>query len=240
MVFGTSSHLLFGIEAAYLLTGSELDKRRFLLHTLLRCIFAPRCELAALRERKRVRDNTGDRFELVRDIVYPRDTEHQPFGIRMAHRAIREDYPRGCLFDDLTAIHDDNIIRHFVDNAEVVRDEDYRGAVFALEIVHQAEYLRLDGNVERRCRFVRDKYLLQKLPSFRVVHLCAPGIKNQLLLILSHVDKFNKVSVHRGALFSKIISTLLQLEGRISIIDNINSKSGSLRTKQISPNIGRA
>ena len=71
--------------------------------------------------------------------------------------AVGENNPCGGLFHNLTAIHNDNVIRHFVDHAEIVRNKDYRRAVFALQVVHQTQNLRLNRNVESRGRFVGDK-----------------------------------------------------------------------------------
>ena len=62
------------------------------------------------------------------------------------------------------------------------------------------------GSLEGRRQFdnrFAGAYIMGIHP-FRVVHLCAPGIKNQLLLILSHIDKFNKVSAQWGRYFSKL------------------------------------
>ena len=75
----------------------------------------------------------------------------------MALLAVRKNNSCGSLFNNLTAVHNNNVVRHLVDNSEVVRDKHYRGAVFSLQVVHQTEYLRLNGNVKRRGRFVRYK-----------------------------------------------------------------------------------
>ena len=47
-VFGTVSYLLFGIEATYLLTGSNVYERRLFLKAFCRCIFTSGGKLASL------------------------------------------------------------------------------------------------------------------------------------------------------------------------------------------------
>ena len=54
----------------------------------------------------------------------------------------------------ITAIRSD-----VVDDAEVVRDEDVRQVELVLQVVEQVDHLRLDRDVERRDRLVRDDQL---------------------------------------------------------------------------------
>ena len=56
-------------------------------------------------------------------------------------------------------VHDEDLVRDARDNAQVVRDEDDRHAKLRLESLHQLDDLRLNGDVERRCRLVRDEQL---------------------------------------------------------------------------------
>ena len=67
----------------------------------------------------------------------------------MARRAVgKDDLGRGLLHH-LAAVHDDHVVRHLVDDAQIVRDEDDGRAVVPLQVVHQAQNLCLDGHVER-------------------------------------------------------------------------------------------
>ena len=85
---------------------------------------------------------------------------HQALRIGVARRAVLAKYgPRRCLLHNLTAVHNNHIVRHFVYNAQIVGYEYYGGAVFALKLVHQVQYLCLNGNVQSGGRFVRYKYL---------------------------------------------------------------------------------
>ena len=64
---------------------------------------------------------------------------------------------------EATAVHDDDLVGHVGDDAEVVGDDDDRGAELALEVLEQVEDLRLHGDVEGRGRLVGDEQA-------RVVH----------------------------------------------------------------------
>ena len=61
--------------------------------------------------------------------------------------------------DHLTAVHNGHIVGHLVDDAEIVRDKQDACAVLVLEVVHQPQDLRLNGDIERRCRLVGDQQL---------------------------------------------------------------------------------
>ena len=62
-------------------------------------------------------------------------------------------------FDDPTGIHHGDTIGEFVNDAEIVGDEQDRHASLRLQIAKQPEDLGLDRHVERRGRFVGDQEL---------------------------------------------------------------------------------
>ena len=59
--------------------------------------------------------------------------------------------------DDAPGIHHRDPVADFRDDAEIVGDEQDRGALLAPQIVEQAEHLRLDRDVERGRRLVGDQ-----------------------------------------------------------------------------------
>ena len=61
------------------------------------------------------------------------------------------------LFDDAAGVHDGDAVGHLRHDAEVVRDEQQRQLEALLQVAQQVEDLRLDGDVERRRRFVGDE-----------------------------------------------------------------------------------
>ena len=67
-----------------------------------------------------------------------------------------ENFRNRTLFDNSACVHNDNVVRHFRNNAQIVRDKQNRAVNLVLQIVEQIENLRLNGNVERRRRLVRD------------------------------------------------------------------------------------
>ena len=58
--------------------------------------------------------------------------------------------------DDLAGVHQRHALRHLRDDAEVVRDQQHRHAMAALQVGEQVEDLLLDRHVERGRRFVGD------------------------------------------------------------------------------------
>ena len=61
--------------------------------------------------------------------------------------------------DDLAEVHHRDPVRDVADDGEVVRDEQVGQAELGLELLHEVDDLRLDGDVERRDRLVADEEL---------------------------------------------------------------------------------
>ena len=68
-----------------------------------------------------------------------------------------EDAGGGALLDDLALGHDADPVRHLADDAEVMGDQQHRHAETLLQVLQQLEDLRLDRDVQRRGRLVRDQ-----------------------------------------------------------------------------------
>ena len=66
---------------------------------------------------------------------------------------------RGAVLDALAAVHDQDVVGQLGDDAEVVGDDDDRGAELLLQVADQVEDLRLHGDVERGGRLVGDQQL---------------------------------------------------------------------------------
>ena len=60
-------------------------------------------------------------------------------------------------FDDLAAIHHDDVVGDVGDHAEIVGDHQERHAELGLQVLDEAQDLRLDGDVERGGRLVGDQ-----------------------------------------------------------------------------------
>ena len=61
------------------------------------------------------------------------------------------------VLDDLTGVHDHDIVGHIRNHAEVVGDEDHGHVLFALQCVEQLDDLSLSRHVQRGRGFVRDQ-----------------------------------------------------------------------------------
>ena len=80
-------------------------------------------------------------------------------GFRVGMQRGREQLFRRRLFYHLAKVHHSHFVRNILDNGEVMRDEHIRKAEFALEILEEIDYLRLDGDVQRADRLVaHDKF----------------------------------------------------------------------------------
>ena len=70
-----------------------------------------------------------------------------------------EDLRRGCpVSTTRPAVHDEDAVGDVGDDAEVVGDQDHRQAPLAVELLEQAQDLRLDRDVERGGRLVGDQH----------------------------------------------------------------------------------
>ena len=81
----------------------------------------------------------------------------QPARVGMARAA--EHLLAAAFLDETPGVHHGDAIRELVHHAEIVRDQQDRGAELALEVAHQLEDLRLDRDVERGGRLVGDQQL---------------------------------------------------------------------------------
>ncbi len=79
----------------------------------------------------------------------------QLHGVRVPRTA--EDGMDVAVLDDLARVHDHDAVRHLRDHSQVVRDDHDRGAQVPLQPAHQLQDLRLDRDIQRRCRLVRDQ-----------------------------------------------------------------------------------
>ncbi len=90
-------------------------------------------------------------------VVESRQRRQQP--LRVGHPRLAEDLIGVAVLDHISAVHHQDVLAELGDDAEVVGDQDNRGAGLLLQVVHQLEHLRLDGNVQRRGRLVGDQEL---------------------------------------------------------------------------------
>ena len=81
----------------------------------------------------------------------------QPY--RIGVHGIFENLLHRAFFHDSAGVHDDDVIHHFRDDAEVVRDKHDTAAYLFLYVAQKVKYLRLNGNVQSGSRFVRDDKL---------------------------------------------------------------------------------
>ena len=62
-------------------------------------------------------------------------------------------------FHDLTRVDDRDLIADLGDNAQIMRDHDHGGIIFFLQILHEFEYLRLNGHIQRGSRLISNQQL---------------------------------------------------------------------------------
>ena len=101
---------------------------------------------------------------------------------------LTKDLAHGALFNDLALVHDGDAVRHFGDDAEVVRDEQQRQIEPLLELAQQLEHLRLDRDVERRRRLVGDDQRRSAGERDRDHH-ALPHAARQLMRVVAHAAR---------------------------------------------------
>ena len=94
---------------------------------------------------------------------------HRRFGFLQALRVrvarVVENLRNRTLLDDSASIHNDDVIRHFCDNTQIVRNEQDRAVDLTLQIIEQIENLRLDRYVKRPYNTRYPAWLITKSPS---------------------------------------------------------------------------
>src|SRR5580704_825491 len=135
--------------------GDLLDRRRF-AEAALDAERAARVELAALRQVDEIRWKSldGEQPMPATCIDARYRTQQRP---RVGMLRPLEDLLGGSFLDDLARVHDEHALAQTRHNAEVVRDEDDRGAGLLVEVAEQLEDLCLHGHVERGGRLVSDQ-----------------------------------------------------------------------------------
>ena len=64
---------------------------------------------------------------------------------------------RRRFFDDAAAVHDGDVVGEFGNDSEIMGDQNHRHPGLGLKLPKKLQYLRLDGDVERRRRLVGDQ-----------------------------------------------------------------------------------
>ena len=116
---------------------------------------------------------------------------------------MREQLVHRRLLDLPSRVHHEHAVGDVGDDAEVVRDEDDRGAEPLADVAHQVEDARLDRHVERRRRLVRDEHLRVAGQRHRDHH-ALPHAAGELVRILAHAafgrrDADELEQLHRAA-----------------------------------------
>src|SRR5215831_15896604 len=119
-------------------------------------VWTARVERAAARAPEGMRDRAGDGWQQGPGRhVHARDRLQQRACVGMLRRV--EDLLDRALLHHPPEVHHDDVARHLRDHAEVVRDEDDRRAVAALELTQQIQDLSLRRHVDRGGRLVGDQ-----------------------------------------------------------------------------------
>src|SRR2546426_3713062 len=116
---------------------------------------ASRVEPAPRRGRDQVRDGAADDLEPLPPHRVGRNRLHQPLRVGVEGRL--EHLPYLCVLRDDPRVHHADAVAHLRDDPEVVRDDQNARTEGRLHVLDQLEDLRLDRDVERRRRLVRDQ-----------------------------------------------------------------------------------
>src|SRR5213593_148843 len=127
---------------------------RFLVDAQRPGVLASRMEAAADRWVDQGGQQAGDIRRQGLRAFDVRERADQVFRVRVFRVLV--DVPNAAALHDLPGVHDRHRVAGLRHDAEVVGDQDHREVEFALESLEEFEDLRLDHDVQRGHRFVRD------------------------------------------------------------------------------------
>ena len=128
---------------------------RHLVQADLHGAVAPCAEGAALRHVQHVDGRAGDGDQLFLHVVDIGDGAKQ--APRVLVLRVIKDLMGGAALADAPAVHDYDVVAHVGNDAEVVRHQNDRHTELLLQILHELEYLGLDGHVKGGGRLVGDE-----------------------------------------------------------------------------------
>src|SRR3954471_1728407 len=147
-----------GVEAGDHVPGLDLAERRHLLARLFDLVAATGLERAGVGLAQHVARRSFDRLQLRLSLgVETRDALQQPERVGMPRPA--EELLGAAGLHEQARIHDVDALAHAGHDSQVVRDQDERGLALLDELLQEVEDLRLNRDVERRCRLVCDQEL---------------------------------------------------------------------------------
>src|SRR5450756_41816 len=151
-------HARLGDPARCQLRLPDTIEQRGVARAALDLELAPRVERTAGRKIDQVGWKPVDRLErLVPLSVQSRNRAQQRPGVRVL--GVREDIDGRARLDHPSRVHHHYALAHAGHHAQVVRDQDGRGAEVTVDMAQQVEDLRLDRDVECGGRFVGDQHL---------------------------------------------------------------------------------
>ncbi len=114
-------------------------------------------ERASIRHLRHFGDRSRNGRQFFIFLIKPGNGLEQPLCVRVERFFKQTVYV--SMFDDFAAVHDDNIVRHFGDNAERVGNHDEGGAVCLLNVLDKVQDLGLNGHVQSGRRLVANQKL---------------------------------------------------------------------------------
>src|SRR5690554_1850076 len=108
-------------------------------------------------ERAKIGDNPRNRRKarLCEVVSKAGKAREQSARVRMS-RALKE-LANGRVLDDLSGVHHGDLVCDIGDDPEIVCDENDAHAELTLELTEEIKDLRLNGHIERGCRFIGDE-----------------------------------------------------------------------------------
>ena len=138
--------------------GCELAQLGVLLEAGLCCVRAARGKAAAGLRVDGRGDLAAQNGALGRVVdIDARNGRKKRLGVGV--QLIFEKLPRFALFHELSEVHDADVVGDVLDDGEVVRDEHVGEFFLLLQVHHQIQDLRLNGNVQRGNGLVADDEL---------------------------------------------------------------------------------
>ena len=170
-----------------------------------------------------------------RGLVDVRQRHRREQRLRVGVQRVSGQVARVRQFDDLAKVHHGDAVAHVFDHGKIVGDEDIGQVQLLLDVLHQVEYLRLNGHIQRRDRLIADEQVgadAQRAGNAQALALAAGKlVRKAHQVVRLDVDQLEGGLDHRLPFLGALVAVYLERlgEGIVDALDRVERGIGVLK-----------